>query len=597
MIARRIVGDAPAAGATTRRPRRRRRPSFLTGPASTPGGRRASGGNTDPPTDYCHPVPERWTQRRPPPPLPVLLCGSPRCSRGRRRQRAAAPPLERLRRSRYGLGHGAADPRERHFGERPDGVFTVVFRAPRPTAGSAGNGRRRGAASCRRAHVGSPRRRGDHLRRDRDDARPPAREGVHATTIRHALATRRVRQRAARDPARPRTYSLARPTPRRGDRVADRAHRPPRRARDLVRRARPVRVRGLHDRGDPRDRLRRSRTRARWSGYVTNLVELIGLGLAIDYSLLVVYRFREELRDEDVDGAIVRTMATAGRSVLFSGATVAIGLALLAPRAGAVRPLARDRRLSRPGRVGRGSGDTPAGTPSSSGARGMRRIEVLRAARDLDRGFWSRLAGVDHAAPVRSSRRGRRSSSRPRSPSSRSRVTPGLDRGAAAAMPVRARDRAPARPRRRRARSRRRDRHRQRRAGGARRAEYSARSAARERALPRPRGVHRRKRPAPAVRRRRAGDTRRVFVVGAPRVRRRAERSSSSTAFATCYVPRARFPAGVARLRRRRPAQGVDYLRARTRGSRGSSPPRSSLTYLVLLRAFRSLLLPLKAVS
>jgi RND superfamily putative drug exporter len=64
--------------------------------------------------------------------------------------------------------------------------------------------------------------------------------------------------------------------------------------------------------------------------YVTNLVELVGLGLAIDYSLLVVSRFREELdADGDVDDAVVRTMQTAGRAVMFSGATVAIGLALL----------------------------------------------------------------------------------------------------------------------------------------------------------------------------------------------------------------------------------------------------------------------------
>src|SRR5947209_8249368 len=64
--------------------------------------------------------------------------------------------------------------------------------------------------------------------------------------------------------------------------------------------------------------------------YVTNLVQLIGLGIAVDYSLLIVYRFREELgRAETTDDAIVRTMATAGRAVVFSGATVAIGLALL----------------------------------------------------------------------------------------------------------------------------------------------------------------------------------------------------------------------------------------------------------------------------
>jgi RND superfamily putative drug exporter len=64
--------------------------------------------------------------------------------------------------------------------------------------------------------------------------------------------------------------------------------------------------------------------------YVRNLVQLIGLGIAVDYSLLVVYRFREELgRNGSKEDAIVRTMATAGRAVLFSGATVAIGLALL----------------------------------------------------------------------------------------------------------------------------------------------------------------------------------------------------------------------------------------------------------------------------
>ena len=64
--------------------------------------------------------------------------------------------------------------------------------------------------------------------------------------------------------------------------------------------------------------------------YVTNLVQLIGLGIAIDYSLLVIYRFREELAGgRDKDDAVVRTMETAGRAVIFSGATVAIGLALL----------------------------------------------------------------------------------------------------------------------------------------------------------------------------------------------------------------------------------------------------------------------------
>ncbi|MGH7898654.1 MAG: MMPL family transporter, partial [Candidatus Binatia bacterium] len=64
--------------------------------------------------------------------------------------------------------------------------------------------------------------------------------------------------------------------------------------------------------------------------YITNMVSLIGLGIAIDYSLLVVHRFREEIRAEmPKDDAIVKTMETAGRAVVFSGTAVAIGLALL----------------------------------------------------------------------------------------------------------------------------------------------------------------------------------------------------------------------------------------------------------------------------
>jgi RND superfamily putative drug exporter len=64
--------------------------------------------------------------------------------------------------------------------------------------------------------------------------------------------------------------------------------------------------------------------------YLTNLVTLIGLGIAIDYSLLVVYRYREELhRGLQREEAIVTTMQTAGRAVVFSGTAVAIGLALL----------------------------------------------------------------------------------------------------------------------------------------------------------------------------------------------------------------------------------------------------------------------------
>ena len=60
---------------------------------------------------------------------------------------------------------------------------------------------------------------------------------------------------------------------------------------------------------------------------VQYLVALVGLGVAIDYSLLMIFRFREELaHGEDVETAVVETMRHAGRSVVVSGSTVAIGL-------------------------------------------------------------------------------------------------------------------------------------------------------------------------------------------------------------------------------------------------------------------------------
>jgi putative drug exporter of the RND superfamily len=63
------------------------------------------------------------------------------------------------------------------------------------------------------------------------------------------------------------------------------------------------------------------------SAVVEFLVALIGLGIAIDYSLLIVVRWREErAHGHEGDEAVVRAMATAGRAVVFSGTTVAIGL-------------------------------------------------------------------------------------------------------------------------------------------------------------------------------------------------------------------------------------------------------------------------------
>jgi uncharacterized membrane protein YdfJ with MMPL/SSD domain len=66
------------------------------------------------------------------------------------------------------------------------------------------------------------------------------------------------------------------------------------------------------------------------STYVQNMVLLIGIAISIDYSLLVVYRFRDERRAGVAPyEAAVRTAATAGRAVVFSGTAVAIGLALM----------------------------------------------------------------------------------------------------------------------------------------------------------------------------------------------------------------------------------------------------------------------------
>ena len=68
--------------------------------------------------------------------------------------------------------------------------------------------------------------------------------------------------------------------------------------------------------------------------YITNvsvivqfLIALVGLGVAIDYSLLMIFRFRDELREgNDVESALVETMTHAGHSVIVSGTTVAVGL-------------------------------------------------------------------------------------------------------------------------------------------------------------------------------------------------------------------------------------------------------------------------------
>src|SRR6266516_1497937 len=137
--------------------------------------------------------------------------------------------------------------------------------------------------------------------------------------------------------------------------------------------------------------------------YATNLVQLIGLGIAVDYSLLVVYRFREEAqRTDSTDAAVDRTMQTAGRAVLFSGSAVAIGLALLL-----FMPLPFMRSLGVAGffipLVSLAAAVTlqPA-LLSVYGRRGTRRIPLLpkRFRGEEDTGFWHRLAGAIMHRPV-----------------------------------------------------------------------------------------------------------------------------------------------------------------------------------------------------
>lgn len=64
--------------------------------------------------------------------------------------------------------------------------------------------------------------------------------------------------------------------------------------------------------------------------FALNLAVAMGMALAVDYTLLILSRFRDELDDgQSREAALLRTMATAGRTVLFSAVTVALSMATL----------------------------------------------------------------------------------------------------------------------------------------------------------------------------------------------------------------------------------------------------------------------------
>ena len=146
--------------------------------------------------------------------------------------------------------------------------------------------------------------------------------------------------------------------------------------------------------------------------YVTNvsiivqfLIALVGLGVSIDYALLMIFRFREELRHgSSVDDAVVTTMRHAGRSVIVSGSTVAVGLLSLI-----ILPLPFIRSIGIGGMLIPAVSVLAATTllPAMLAILGTR-INSLRVlprkfvegSDNLDAGFWNRWARTVTRRPV-----------------------------------------------------------------------------------------------------------------------------------------------------------------------------------------------------
>jgi RND superfamily putative drug exporter len=133
-----------------------------------------------------------------------------------------------------------------------------------------------------------------------------------------------------------------------------------------------------------------------------NLTTAMGLGLAIDYSLFMVSRFREELRaGHEPDVAIQRTVRTAGRTVAFSSVTVAASLCALL-----VFPLAFLRSFAYAGvAVAFLAGAfSVVVLPAILGGLG-RRVDSLaifrRSTEAHDEGFWHRMALLVMKRPIR----------------------------------------------------------------------------------------------------------------------------------------------------------------------------------------------------
>jgi RND superfamily putative drug exporter len=144
------------------------------------------------------------------------------------------------------------------------------------------------------------------------------------------------------------------------------------------------------------------------SVFSINLTTALGLGLAVDYSLFVVSRYREELARNGGDhtGAVVRSVSTAGRTVLFSAVTVAASLIALL-----VFPFYFLRSFAFAGAAVVAIAAAAAVTtlPAVLAVLGPQRLERLRIRRRTGGlaavtgdGFWHRLAGAVMRRPVRS---------------------------------------------------------------------------------------------------------------------------------------------------------------------------------------------------
>lgn len=140
--------------------------------------------------------------------------------------------------------------------------------------------------------------------------------------------------------------------------------------------------------------------------FAQSVISLIGLGLAIDYGLFVVSRFREELdAGYQVGDAVRRTVATAGRTVVFSATLIAISLGglLLFPQ-GFLKSVAYGAIAAVSIAALTAVTVLPA-ILSILGRRvdalGLRKLRKDKAPRDIEDGFWGRLVTWVVKRPVK----------------------------------------------------------------------------------------------------------------------------------------------------------------------------------------------------